>query len=181
MKRNILIVCLICLCALVMMGADSCSGEGGDESKSFMAESQHTEDNHATLVAAVPAPLLDTSLERVQLKKRLIRFNDENKISYIYLIDRGVIMAHYVIKGKVSSVNSKLTTQEKIVDDPWRYRSGGKVVESPALDGSYGTNGDAVFFYLAENDAYVEWNGTYLLFDQPMRMTTQPILVQTVN
>jgi len=85
-------------------------------------------------------------------------------------------MTFMPIRGKVSSVNSRLTTGEQIVDDPWRYQSGGRVVESPQLDGSYGTNGDAIFFFTTEG-VYVEWNGLYMLCDQPLALTTPPLMV----
>ena len=90
-------------------------------------------------------------------------------------------MAEYVCKGKVSSVNSKLTTQEQIVDDPYgrSYDVGGKVVESPDLDGSYGSNGDAIFFFTTDG-AYIEWPGVYHLSDFPLRLTTQPILLREI-
>ena len=84
-----------------------------------------------------------------------------------------MIMGFFPIKGKVSSVNSKLTTGEQIVHDPYRYQSGGKVVESPQLDGSYGTNGAAIFFFTTE-DVYVEWSGDYVLLDQPLQLS-QPV------
>lgn len=167
---------LILLAAIFLAG---CSDEREDTGDSTMAEMSLTEKNHQRLVKAVPPPVLNTSAERINLKRRLERWNDENKISYIYLIDRGIIVAHYTVKGKVSSVNSKLTTQQQIVSIG-RGLSDGKwsneVIESPALDGSYGTNGNAIFFFLA-NGAYVEWSGTYLLFDKPMRLAQKPLLV----
>ena len=58
--------------------------------------------------------------------------------------------------------------------------NGGKVVESPDLDGSYGTNGDAIFFFTAEN-AYVEWSGEYFVSDFPLHMSTPPVLVRNVD
>ncbi len=54
------------------------------------------------------------------------------------------------------------------------------VVESPALDGSYGTNGDGVFFFLTDG-AYMEWNGKYLLSDRPVRLNKEPIMVYEVK
>lgn len=143
-------------------------------------EALYTEKNQARLIRAVPPPELTYSLERENLRSRIERFNDPNKVSYIYLLsDTGQIYTFLPIKGKVSSVNSKLTTGEQIVDDPycWGESScGGHVVESPQEDGSYGTNGDAIFFFTTE-DVYIEWNGKYLLADQPLQLTSQPLLI----
>jgi hypothetical protein len=132
-----------------------------------------------------PPPVLENSVERANLIKRLTTFNKADKISYIYLTSFGKVMAFYTIKGKVSSVNSMLTTTEQLVD--WRGRQCSETagntcytVPSPDLDGSYGSNGDAIFFFTTEG-AYVEWNGEYMLADQPLKMTTPPELVRTIQ
>lgn len=147
-------------------------------------EAKLTESNQARLLTASPPPQLSNSLERENLIRRLDLLNDENKIFYIYLVSYGKVMAEYVAKGKVSSVNSKLTTQEQIVRDPFAYSSGdgrqGKVVESPDLDGSYGTNGDAIFFFTTDG-AYVEWSGEFMVSDFPLKMTTPPELVREIT
>ena len=54
------------------------------------------------------------------------------------------------------------------------------VVKSPDLDGSYGSNGDAIFFFTTD-DIYVEWSDTYLLSDQPLRMAQEPLLIRKVE
>lgn len=156
-----------------------CTGNMGcTNDRTQEQEANLTEENQERLILACPPPKLDKSLERENLKKRLLRFNDENKVSYIYLISYGKVMSFHTIKGKVSSVNSKLTTGEQLTR---RHTRGGRhVVESPQLDGSYGTNGDAVFFITTEG-VYVEWNGEYMLCDQPLKMSTPPALIYTKN
>lgn len=182
-KHSIIMIVVLAVLCVAMLGNDGCENEKLETGQSTMAEMTLTEQNHQRLVAAVPAPRLETSLERTQLSERLERFNDESKVSYIYLLSSyGQVIAFYPIKGKVSSVNSKLTTQEQIIDDPVGYReTGSLVVESPALDGSYGTNGDAVFFFHATTGAYIEWNGIYMLCDQPMKLTSAPIMTMDVT
>ena len=54
------------------------------------------------------------------------------------------------------------------------------VVDSPQLDGSYGSNGDGIFFFTTEG-AYVEWNGEYMVSDYPLKLSTQPELVRVVE
>lgn len=132
-----------------------------------------------------PPPTLENSVERSNLIKRLTTFNKADKISYIYLTSFGKVMAFYTIKGKVSSVNSMLTTTEQLVN-AWgeQCSSSGSTtcysVPSPDLDGSYGSNGNAIFFFTTEG-AYVEWNGEYMLADQPLKMTTTPELVREIK
>ena len=88
-----------------------------ENENTFMREAAKTELNQRRLIRAVEIPSIETSQERKNLVKRIERFNTEDKISYIYLINFGKIMAFYTIKGKVSSVNSLLTNPEQIIDD----------------------------------------------------------------
>ena len=92
-------------------------------------------------------------------------------------------MGFHTVRGKVSSVNSLLTTPDQIKKT--RVYGGDSgfdpvVVASPDLDGSYGTNGDAIFFF-DENDNYIEWCGEYKLSDFPLKMSTPPVLVEQVT
>lgn len=175
--EGVVIVAIIgILAAVVLPGCMDAKAERSKVGKTQRKEANFTEEQQTRHIVAVPPPTLSSSLERTNLSKRLKRFNDPSKVSYIYLTSFGKVMGFYTIKGKVSSVNSKLTTGEQIVDDPHgSWDSGGRVVESPQLDGSYGTNGDAIFFFTTE-DVYVEWSGAYMLCDQPLKMSTPPAL-----
>ena len=191
MKKYMSMVAVI-FCSLFLMGADSngCDSQNKkfEEATGAVSDVQ-AEDQEATALAfgklrkAVPPPMMKDSQERRNLSKRLTRFNVANKISYIYLLDRGHVMAFYTVKGKVSSVNSMLTVTQQLVDDgQGRYNGRGNVhvVDSPDLDGSYGSNGDAIFFFTTE-DVYVEWNGTYLLSDQPLKINKPVLMVQKIK
>jgi len=187
-KRHIWVFCFL---IPFLMGISESDCDGGrtsysSQGKTQKYEAQFTEDQQGRLIKATPPPQLKHSLERENLSKRLTRFNQPSKISYIYLIDFGKVMAYYTIKGKVSSVNSKLTTGEQLVKAPYYDADGGPggnlslVVESPQLDGSYGTNGDAIFFFTTE-DVYVEWSGRYMLCDEPLQLSTPPTLVMEIK
>lgn len=151
---------------------------------SFLAEEKYTEANQQRLIAASKMPKLTRSLERENLIKRYELLNDENKIFYVYLISYGKVLAYYTAQGKVSSVNSRLTQQQQVLDVTHlgiqSYQSNDAViVDSPQLDGSYGTNGDGIFFFTTEG-AYVEWTGEYIVSDFPMKISTPPELVRTI-
>jgi len=64
-------------------------------------------------------------------------------------------------------VNSQLTNTMQIVDDPYKYQSGGQILPSPAEDGSYGTNGDAIFGFTPEG-IYIETNMKYVTSTVPL-------------
>jgi len=151
--------------------------------KSYLGkEAVFTQKNQYNLNKVQPPPRVQWSLERDNLIKRLNLWNNPNKISYIYLLsDAGSIIGYFPIKGKVSSVNSKLTTTSQLVyaDASYEDNSSG-VVESADIDGSYGTNGDSVFFYLTDG-TYMEWNGKYFLSDRPVKLAIKPIMTYEVG
>lgn len=152
------------------------------EKNAYGKEQMFTEASQANFNKIQPPTTLKWSLERDNIDKRNQRWNDPNKISYIYLLsDYGTIIAYFPIKGKVSSVNSKLTTNMQVVGDYWNT-GGGAVgtVESPSMDGSYGTNGDGIFFFLTDG-TYMEWAGQYLLCDNYIKLTQKPVLTYNLT
>jgi len=144
---------------------------GCDATSTAAKEQKQTEANQSRLLEAQPPVSLKWSLEREQINKRTTLWNDPNKVSYIYLINYGKVLGFYIIKGKVSSVNSQIT-------NPMQTRKshqGITTLPSPAEDGSYGTNGDAIFFFTTDS-IYVEWKGDYMLSDQKMNLSTPPTI-----
>lgn len=131
-----------------------------------------------------PTKTLDWSLERENINKRTELWNDPNKVSYIYLIsDNGVIMAFFAIKGKVTGLNSYNSPMDQIVEDPYvkhstngGYSGAGQVVDAPDELGTYGENNSGIFFFLTDG-TYMEWTGMYLLADQPVKLTQQPVMI----
>jgi len=151
---------------------------------SFEKEMKATEKNQQSLTQAEPIPKMENSLERENLKRRYDTLNDRDKVFHVYLMSFGKVVSYFPAQGKVSSVNSKLTQPEQLV--PCDRTDGGGwddedcVVSSPQLDGSYGTNGDAVFFYTTDG-SYVEWNGEYLVSERPLNIQTPLSLETDVN
>lgn len=140
---------------------------------------------------AVPLPTLSNSLERVNISKRLTTFDDPAKVSYIYLTSYGKVMAFYTIKGKVTSGSKRLTSTNRVIDDYGTllnlnggegWNSGSTIinVDAPELDGTYGNSNPYIFFWTTDG-TYVQWNGEYMLSDQPLKLTTQPELVREIK
>jgi len=171
---------------LFCIGADG----GCDEKKSqptAITEMQDLETNQKKLIAAVPVPQISTSLERKNIARRLQEINKEDAISYIYLIDSGKVIAYYTVRGKVSSLNSYMTSMEQVVEVEKKKIPGGTtgqseivVLEAPDSDGSYGKNPDGIFFYTTEG-ARIEWDGKFLWSTQPLKVSQQPELIEIIN
>ncbi len=157
------------------------SGCNVTESSSVQESEQNTvESNQQRMTNAVPVPQLKESLERQNISKRLQLFDANDKVSYIYLVNFGKVMAFYTIKGKVTSSSKRLTTNQKIIQNE-SYETGNySVVESPSLDGAYGTSDEYVFFWTTDG-TYVQWSGDYMLADTPLKLTQQPELIQDIT
>lgn len=133
------------------------------------------------LANATPAPKLESSLERINISKRLTLFSDPAKISYIYLTSYGKVMAFYTVKGKITSGSKRLSSSQEQRGSCDNYQgSNCTPFESPELDGTYGSSASYIFFWTTDG-TYVQWNGEYMLADQPLQLTTQPELVRSVK
>lgn len=158
---------------VTLLMAASC-GDERPTNKSAKDEQAHTEINQQNLNKVQPAPRITWSLERDNLIKRFKLQNDRSVMFYMYIFNEGVgaPIGYYQV-NKVSSVNSQLTNTEQIVraDDHGGYTS--VTLPSPAEDGSYGTNGDAVFGFTPE-DIYIEHNMHYIVATVPLHFS-QPV------
>lgn len=179
--KNVIIV------ALMVIGFGTSAYAGWFSSTpSQKNEVEKSNEIQKELVKSVPVPQLKTSSERANVAKRAELFDNEDKISYIYLVNYGRVMAFFTVKGKVSSLRSYMTPPQKLVDaqgDNCSYDSSESfcyVVDAPDIDGTYGENVEGIFFFTTEG-AYVEWKGEYMMSDQPLKLTTQPELVRQIK
>lgn len=99
------------------------------------------------------------TLEQKNLKERLRRDEQADRIGYVYLVNFGKPFGYYVIKGKISSSGSQLGPEEEIIS--------GEVVDSNQDDGTYGTGDPGIFFFLATGTK-VETTLDYIYSDEPI-------------
>lgn len=142
------------------------------EQPTAQAESDQTEVNQSNLNKIQPAPRITWSLERDNLIRRFKLQNDRTVMFYMYLFIEGFSqpIGYYQV-NKVSSVNSQLTNTEQIISSVDFGNnlptSTALTLPSPAEDGSYGTNGDAVFGFTPE-EIYIEHNMKYVVSTVPL-------------
>lgn len=127
-----------------------------------------------------PSPTISWSLERDNLIKRFKLQNERAITFYMYVFIEGVAdpVGYYQV-NKVSSVNSQLTATQQIVFAGATVESA-QVLESPAEDGSYGTNGNGVFGFTPE-DVYIEHNMKYLVSTIPLQFVHPVQRLAVVN
>lgn len=158
MKR----ILVIMVGVLVLLTFGGCSGYSGEQAK-----------NDAQIAAfqqSQPVPVITFSNTRQAVIDRINRWNDPHKISYIYLVSFGRVMAFYTVKGSVESKRSFLSPMDRVVG------SSGAVLQNADVDGTYGENADSIFFFTTDS-VYVEWHGDYMWVDQPLKLATQPELI----
>ncbi|HEY1176398.1 MAG TPA: hypothetical protein VGF17_09595 [Phytomonospora sp.] len=164
------IVVLIVAAALAATLA-ACTGA----TKSQTEGQKLTEQAFAQQSSAVPYPAdkLRDSLERRNLRERLLRQNEADRIGYVYILSFGKFIGYYTIKGKVSSTQSQMTTEDLIskpCDSCDRF-----VIAGPGDDGSYGDNEPGVFFFTT-NGTMVQVSTDYIYSDQPIAVGNIPEL-----
>lgn len=138
------------------------------DNKSALQEQQGLEQNQQSLNTVQPPPKISWSLERDNLIKRFRLMNDKTVMFYMYIFVPGFSspIGYYQV-NKVSSVNSQLTNTEQIVPYFHKGNHSAEVLPSPAEDGSYGTNGDAVFGFTPDQ-IYIEHNMLYIASSLPL-------------
>lgn len=140
------------------------------------------------MTGAVPYPVADMkdSLERRQLRERLLRFNKSSKIGYVYLFNLGSDkpIGYYVIKGKISSVQSQMTNPQQ----SWRDDCGSgcgsvPIVDSIGDDGSYGDNegGAQGVFFFTSSGVMIETTLAWQYSDAPSPLWKDVKEITTAN
>lgn len=124
-----------------------------------------------------PVPNLNDSLERANIIEHLNRNNTPDRVRYIYLLaDTGGIYAYFVIKGKVTSTAAQLTPTDDFAKKcgtcDW------EVVQGPTDDGSFGGDEGGIYFF-TDTGMEVQWNGRWLLTDQPMQIKQPTLTLET--
>jgi len=157
----------------ITMSSSSCTNY---EPTSAVKEQQQTEVNQSQLNETQPAPRITWSLERDNLIKRFKLQNDRAVTFFMYIfIEGGTSPIGYYQVNKVSSVNSQLTNTEQLVQQRVITDGGADYINgalpSPAEDGSYGTNGDAIFGFTPEG-IYIETNMKYITSTVPLNFKT---------
>lgn len=136
-----------------------------------VAQAEYTEFN-----TAVPYPFAHSApsdpLERKNLAARLVQYNSAGDTNYVYLFVWGAQspIGYYVIRGKVSSTGSQMTSDQITTNCDGSSHTGCAVVNSIGDDGSYGPEEggqSGVFFFTTA--------GTLIETDQPFVVSSAPI------
>lgn len=157
---------------LVFATAGSCSS-GPDKNTAQGKKIAAMEDVTKAQEAAVPFPAqeLKNSLDRSNLAKRLVRNNNPNAISYLYVLSNtGVPVGYYVLKGKLTSTESSILPTDTVIDVCGGTGDGycPEIVQGGGDDGTYGQNENAVFGFTAEDVMVTIRSENWMQSDAPL-------------
>jgi hypothetical protein len=167
-KSNLLFIVIPFL--MLLFTAEKCSEKHSNTTA--LDEQSHTETNQQRLNKVQPLPDITWSMERDNLIKLKKLQNDRTVNFYMYVFIEGISepIGYYQV-NKVSSVNSQLSNPEQIISGTSSTNNlpAGSiaVISSPSEDGSYGTNGDAVFGFTPE-DICIETNMKFICATVPL-------------
>lgn len=161
----------------IAVSLTACSGGTTDDQKL-------KRDNYESAQKAVPFPagvVAKNPTELMNVKEKLIRDSDPNRLSYVYLLSMdGKVISHFVAKGKVSSSDSQMLPDYEFRDLCGSGCTQWEVVNAAGDDATYGNREPGIFFFTPEG-MLVTWSGDYLQFDRPMKVNTPLSLVAEVK
>ncbi len=106
--KRIAVIPLLLIVAICLMGTTSGGCEDTERSRQMEEKLQDAD----ALMKLQPTPHLKFSMDRHLLKERLIRFNDPNKMCYLYICTIDGTWLKLTIVGKVASTSKRLTNPE---------------------------------------------------------------------
>ena len=178
MKKFVILLTVIFLIS-TLVGCDDLSTSGS------YTDTANTQKVAGNLATKQPTPTdINFSLERYNLIRRAYWVNGQREkannlpcevtkpLGYIVLFtEGGGIVGSFTVDGKVSSLNSFLTPDSEYYELVYGGTSHIKNDWLADVDGSYGENDTGIFFFTTDGK-YVEWTGTYLYSDIPMKTGT---------
>jgi hypothetical protein len=100
-------------------------------------------------------------------------------IGYIILMNQsGQIVFYGSVRGKVTSSGKRLTPPDQmrrypsLLNDVDTYAVG----PAPSDEGTWGSSDPYIYFWTTDGQ-YMQWNGSYLYSNSPIRLSVQPLVV----
>lgn len=157
--------------------AGACSGSTS-ASKAQAQNNQIAATTNQKFSQAVPYPyssgLPSDPLERKNLAARLEQYNSKGSTNYVYIFGgmTNTVIGYYVIRGKVSSTGSQMTSTDINVHCGYSGTHESCTNRAIGDDGSYGPDegGDSGVFFITTA-------GTLVETDQPFLVSSSPIKV----
>lgn len=102
------------ICALIMFSAILLSNNGCGKKDQAAAQLSKKIETNNTIMENQPGDELKFSMDRYLLNQRNIRFNDPNKMNYLYVVAPDGTWLQVSIIGKLTSTSKRLTASKDI-------------------------------------------------------------------
>lgn len=178
--KKIIITLIVLSMIIGLVGCESSSQPTLNQNLQEKAEQIAANQNK--LETVIPVPILDYSNNRANIVKRLTTFgSDPNKVSWIYcFLPSGQCVLFTSVKGCVTNLSAYAVPDDNIIDHTYNGTYTATTVQAPDVDGTYGTNGEGIYWYDTAG-VYHEWNGYYMLLDQPEKINVEPMIIMNVE
>ncbi len=134
MKKTLKILIPMAIATVMLTGCV----ENVDE---LSKQQQAKVENAKHLMGETTVPNITKSLERENIRQRILVSNDPNTLQWIYPMSAGRVIGRFPVKGKVTSGSKRLTTSQA-------YSMGVNVlVEAPDEMGTYGSSETYIFWF----------------------------------
>lgn len=162
------------IAAIAAMGAllAGCDASPASQAQSDNNDLAATE--YQNFSQAVPYPFQDKMptdpLERKNLARRLVQYNSAGDTNYVYIETfGGQVIGYYVIRGKVSSTGSQMTSTQVNVDCGQNTSCTDQAIGD---DGSYGPEEGGQFgvFFFTTSGTLVETDNPFIVSSQPIKL-----------
>lgn len=134
MKKSLKVVLSLTIGAsLLLAGCEDTESKAQMKDKIGYSES---------LMKQVKTPKLSRSLERENIRQRLIVSNDPLTLQWIYPMSAGRVLGRFPVKGKITSSGKRLTPSS--VEVPDGYRESTELADE---SGAYGSSVEYIFWF----------------------------------
>lgn len=113
---------------------------GCTEMTEIQKQEQIKVDNAQRVFEQTQVPTISKSLERENIRQRIMVSNDPATLQWIYPMSAGRVIGRFPVKGKVTSGNKRLTKSDQYVMNQG-------YTEAPDEMGTYGSSGEYIFWF----------------------------------
>lgn len=170
-------VLLIFVSAIMLVTLPSCKSEISQQKRQAKEKAMNVE----TLMERQGVSKIDFSMDRYLLKERIERFNDPNKMSYLYVFTPSGPVVAVTIMGKVASTSKRLTNTH----EPVGFNTGALLTPTPDEMGVYGDSSGDAKVGITTLGSLIEFGGFgfYIYSEVPISFTglDKPVIELKLN
>ncbi len=183
MKKIIIAVAAVAVMALTV----GCQQNTTAKQPSAAQKSSQARDKSINnVMTATKTPVLEVSLDRENIAKRISRSNDGNHIQWMYLFgSTGAVIERFAVRGKATSGGKRLNAKHgykhmRRVDMVGGSGSVFLKVEKADEMGTFGSSNPYIFWFDLD-DTLVQTSLDYLILDKPVNITGGVLRISDVD